>query len=368
VLQLEGIRLLVAGSLHPFGTYVPDVVTRELVTSLQEKGAFVETMLIPFHPLNEDAVICQAAAWSLFDFSSGKSGPYNAIITTSFPAIFLNYPAKIIWLFKDFRPVLDQYGKKSPLFPQSFQNEEKRLLLNSMISKAHEGARATFYATQGILERSSLYSGCSGEVLEIPYQTQKHDHEVNEVGCKNSNSDSMTILLCVDRDSLPRALNVIDILATLKPDCNLIVYGHTDCKLPVLDRAYSLHAVEFNGYARDDRWDQDLKRTRIILDTRRRDEFNPLVLEAARQGKAIFCPEQSRWSHTLIKQTIGGGIFPEQTEQIENLLKKMIEERTRYCEYGKNWSNLQRNNTWDQIITRLLTVNLSNKDQQGNTI
>ncbi|MDH4063929.1 MAG: glycosyltransferase family 1 protein, partial [Acidobacteriota bacterium] len=102
--------ILVCETQVPFVRGGAELLVRQLVAQLRQRGFDTDRVSLPFKWYPKDEILAHAAAWRLLDLSESNGRRVDLLIGTKFPSYFARHPRKVCWLVHQHRAAYELAG------------------------------------------------------------------------------------------------------------------------------------------------------------------------------------------------------------------------------------------------------------------
>lgn len=355
---LNGYKILVAGTWAPFSNMYPNVPIQGLIESLKNRGALVDLMQIPFHAIDDEAVLRTVTAWSLFDFTGNGNDDYTAVITTSFPSFHLSHPRKIVWWINGASYILNHFFSDSSLISLNEQNNF--FILQKLLKKTLSSSKAVFVSRQTIEKNLSEFIGVKSNYLSV---LPREFPENTSFKIENEANNPLHLLISFDETSHSSVVLFLKHLAELDFPLSLTFICDKLLSLTLkgelAENNFALETEIMTDYT-PPLWDKCLKNSNLIIDFRKIKGINPLLLEAAHWEKTFFINEESDWSIKVIEKTKTGNIFNNEFKNLLSFIEILHNNRNKSLFENSSWNNYFTS-SWDVHLKKLLSPILGGK-------
>ena len=160
--------VLVCTAQAPFITGGAEILVRELVDRLRDRGFRVDTVSIPFHGHPPSELMRQALAWRLLELRETTGRPVDLVIPTKFPSYLVRHPRKVAWLFHQYREAYDLFGSEMGSFSEEPEDLRVREAIHAMDASALGECRSIFTISRNVADRLGRFNRLSGTPLYPP--------------------------------------------------------------------------------------------------------------------------------------------------------------------------------------------------------
>jgi glycosyltransferase involved in cell wall biosynthesis len=145
-----------------------ELLVRQLVAELRQRGVATDRVSIPFKWYPKDEILPHAAAWRMLDLSESNGRPIDLVITTKFPTYFARHPKKVCWLVHQHRAIYELCATEY----SDFAHEEIDVGLRDRIMALDERmlgeCEGLYTISQTVTSRLRKYNGLDSTPLYHP--------------------------------------------------------------------------------------------------------------------------------------------------------------------------------------------------------
>ncbi len=160
--------VLVCTAQAPFVTGGAEILVRELVASLKQRGFRADAVSVPFHGYPPSEVTRQALAWRLLELRETDGRRPDLVIATKFPSYLVCHPRKVAWLFHQYREAYDLFGTEHSPLGDSPADRELRGAIRSMDGAGLGECRRIFAISRNVAGRLARWNALPATALYPP--------------------------------------------------------------------------------------------------------------------------------------------------------------------------------------------------------
>ena len=343
------MKVALVNTLTPYVRGGAEIVAEDLAEQLNVFGHEAQLFRIPF-PLSFDTrVMDSLLAARMLHFDD-----YDRVIAFKFPAYSVKHPAKVIWMFHQFRQIyeLADTELRIPNTPQgNWMTERIHAADNVYISEA----RHVFTIAQESHDRLKQYNGIESEILRTPLK----DISVFRHGKTGD------YIFCASRiDRLKRQDMAVQAMKYTKSGVKLIIAGQCpDKELMEEMRAY----IRENGLEQKvlirDEWITEEEKIDYIANCLgviyipfKEDSSGIVTMEAQYSGKPVITCLDSGGTTEFVQDGETGYVTKPTPRGLAAAMDMLYEERLAAEKMGHTGYDeiMGRNMTWENTIRRLL--------------
>lgn len=165
---MRSLRIVVAATQVPFESGGAEWHADALVAQLEARGHAVELVRLPFQWDPREAALRSALAWRLLDFSQSGGRPIDLLIATRFPSYVARHPAKVVWLFHQFRQAYDLHESGVDGFPDTPEGRVLRSHVIELDNAALRECRRIYTTSRNNVARLQRFNQLEAQVLRLP--------------------------------------------------------------------------------------------------------------------------------------------------------------------------------------------------------
>ena len=160
--------VLVCAAQAPFVTGGAEILVRDLVEQLRQRGFRADAVSVPFHGHPPSEVVRQALAWRLLELRETSGRPVDLVIPTKFPSYLVRHPRKVAWLFHQHREAYDLFGSTVGSFTDDPEDLKVRDAVHAMDATGLGECASIFTISRNVADRLSRFNRLAGKALYPP--------------------------------------------------------------------------------------------------------------------------------------------------------------------------------------------------------
>jgi glycosyltransferase involved in cell wall biosynthesis len=338
--------IVVCEAQVPFVYGGAELHVRQLVTELRRHGFRADRVSIPFKWYPKDQLLAHAAAWRMVDLTESNGQPIDAVIATKFPTYFVKHPAKITWLFHQYRAIYDLCGTPYSEFDHLEADVRLREQLIALDNEMLGESRQLFSNARNTARRLEKYNGLCAEPLYHPPPLAE----------RLKPGPFGDYVLSVGRlESVKRVDLVIRALAFVE-GVRLIVVGEGPQR-PLLEAAAAAEQVAdrvvFAGAVDDETLVTLYAGALAVVFPPFDEDYGYVTLEAFLARKPVVTTTDAGGPLEFVEDEVSGLITAPAAEAVAAAVARLAADRTRAAELGSAGYERARAITWTGVIERL---------------
>lgn len=160
--------IVVCETQVPFVRGGAELLVRQLVTELRERGFDATRVSLPFKWYPKDEILPHAAAWRLLDLSESNGRPIDLLIGTKFPTYFARHPRKVCWLVHQHRAAYELCGTEYSDFTHDEGDVGLREQLMALDTRMLGECAGLYTISRTVSHRLQQYNGLPSVPLYHP--------------------------------------------------------------------------------------------------------------------------------------------------------------------------------------------------------
>jgi glycosyltransferase involved in cell wall biosynthesis len=326
-----------------------ELLVRQLVDELRQRGVPTDRVSLPFKWYPKDEILPHAVAWRLLDLSESNGRRIDLVIATKFPTYFARHPKKVCWLVHQHRAAYELCATEY----SDFANEEIDVGLRDRIMALDEqmlGECAGLYTiSQTVTARLAKYNGLPSTPLYHPPLLAPR-LQPGEYG---------SYVLSVARLERNKRVDLaVRAMAHLPSHLRLVVVGdgshrrlieRTAEELDVRDR------VTFTGAIEDAALLPLYRDALCVVYAPYDEDYGLATLEGFLAAKPVITAEDSGGTLEFVRDGVNGRVVTPTPEAIAAAVAEVDADRTRAASWGDAGREMARAISWDTVIDRLLS-------------
>ena len=343
-------RVAVVTSHPPFAAGGHLVITKGLVTALQEAGHEARVILTPQNRFGRQGA-AYLATW-LTDVGVAWDGrPIDHVISFRFPSYAVRHSSHVCWLNHRMREYYDQWPRFSA--PLSRRARAKEGLRRRAIHAADRwlltrNVRRVFAQSRTIQQRLARWGAIPADVLYPPPPPRAY--RCDEYG---------DFLFVVSRLSpLKRVRLIIEALA--RPEAagvRCVIAGDGEQRAELcrqLDQLGLSDRVSLVGSIGDEQLVEYLARCRAVCFPPQDEDYGLVTLEAFVSGKGVITCSDSGGPAELVRSGTDGFITEPEPDALARVFRQVMDDAVLAERMGASAKAHAADFTWDRTIRQLL--------------
>lgn len=343
------MKVALLNTMTPYVRGGAEILVDDLAAQLCLHGHNVEMFRLPF-PLSAESPLVQtiAAARML------RLDNYERVIAFKFPAYCVRHPAKVMWMFHQFRQVYELWGTEYGLQANP-TTEVIRTVIKTADDEDISKSRHIYTNAREVTNRLLKFNNIKSEVLSPPLLNA-------EAYYSGATGDYMFYPSRIT--TFKRQHLAIEAMWYVKSDVKLIIAGKCDEmgyaeKLGNLIQKFNLH----NRVQVINEWISDEKKIDLMANSLgvmyipyKEDSCGFVSMEGFYSSKPVVSCIDSGGTSELIDDGKDGYITEATPEALALVMDKLYEDKQKAEQMGvaARKEILRRNITWPETIRRLL--------------
>lgn len=339
--------VLVAATQVPFQRGGAEWHVDALAAQLVAHGFRSEIVRLPFQWDPREEVLRACLAWRLLDLTRAGGVPVDLLIATRFPSYVARHPAKVVWLFHQFRQAYDLHDAGIDGFPTTPEGQALHRHVIELDTRALRECRRIFTTSRNNASRLKRYNGLSAEVLRLPlvapesYRSEAWEDCVLSVG-RLERLKRTDLLVRAARELPPKAKVVVVGEGTEREALEALASA-----LGVADR------VTFTGYL-DDAAVRDLyARCSAVFYAPWDEDYGLVTLEAFHSRKPVVTTTDAGGVLEFVRDGETGLVAEPDPASIASCLTRLLADKDRARQLGEAGFASVRHIVWDEVIRAL---------------
>jgi glycosyltransferase involved in cell wall biosynthesis len=151
-----------------------ELLVRQLVDELRQRGFETDRVSMPFKWYPRDELLPHAAAWGLLDLSESNGRPIDLLIATKFPTYLARHPRKVCWLVHQHRAAYELAATPYSDFGHDEIDVALRDRLMAIDERALGACAGRYTISRTVTERLRRYNGLDSTPLYHPPLLARH--------------------------------------------------------------------------------------------------------------------------------------------------------------------------------------------------
>lgn len=326
-----------------------ELLVRQLVDELRQRGFETDRVSIPFKWYPKEEILPHAAAWGLIDLSESNGRPIDLVIATKFPTYLARHPRKVCWLVHQHRAAYELAATPYSDFAHDEIDVALRDRLMAIDERAIEGCVGRYTISRTVSERLRKYNGLDSTPLYHPpllanrITPGPYDNYVLSVARLEQNK---RVDLAVRSVAFwPEALS-------------LVVVGEGSHRVLVeraAEEAGVAHRVRFLGAVSDDELPGLYQHALAVVYVPFDEDYGLVTLEGFLAAKPVVTATDSGGTLEFVEDGVTGRVTAPDARAIGEAVAELHGARPLAAALGAAGRERASAITWDQVIDRLVS-------------
>lgn len=342
------MRIALVNTFTPYVRGGAEILVDNLTLQLRLHGHQVDAFKVPFPDALGSSLVSTISAVRMMRFDG-----YDRVIAFKFPAYCLRYPAKVIWLFHQFRQVYELWDTPYGL-GHDYESQSLQAIVKSADGSDIPLARNIYTIAEEVSRRLMDYNGIGSSAIYPPLQNS--DEYYNEcVGDYLFYPSRIT--------DLKRQLLVVQAMACTKSNVKLVIAGvsednqYMEAIIKTIKQNHLEKKIEVHNEWISDKMKLDLYAKCLgVIFTPYHEDYGFITLEAFYSSKPLITCIDSGGSMEFVDEGKTGYAVEPSPQAIALAMDRLYENKVNAERMGieARRSILQRNISWPETIRRLL--------------
>jgi glycosyltransferase involved in cell wall biosynthesis len=343
-------KVLVLEAQTPFVHGGAEILVRQLVSALRERGYEADIVSIPFRDEPRDEIMAHAAAWRLIDVTRSLESPVDVVIATKFPTYFVKHPAKVAWLVHQHRAAYELCGTQFSSFDHTDQDVGLRKRLIDLDTRMLGECAALFSIAQTVSDRLEKFNGLHAEALYHPPKL---------AGRLTPGPYGDYMLTVARLEHVKRIDLAIDAFQHVDRSLRLIVAGDGSARPRLEERVNALglrDRVKLVGRVSDEELVGLYAGSRGVLFAPFDEDYGYVTLEAFLAHKPVVTASDSGGTLEFVLDGVNGFIAAPSPDAIAAAINRLAADERLAARLGDGGYERARTITWDGVVERLVAA------------
>ena len=326
-----------------------ELLVRQLVSELRQRGFATDRVSLPFKWYPKDEILPHAAAWRMLDLSESNGQPIDLLIGTKFPTYFARHPNKVCWLVHQHRAVYELCATEF----SDFHHEEIDVGIRDKIMALDEQmlgeCRALYTISETVTARLRKYNGLTSTPLYHPPL----------LAPKLRGGEYGSYVLSVARLERNKRVDlIVRALAHLPSHLRLVLVGDGSHRRHVERDAERLGVrdrITFAGAVSDEDLVELYRDALCLVYVPFDEDYGLATLEGFLAEKPVVTARDSGGTLEFVRDGENGFVVEPQPEAIAAAVARLDGDRARAASFGTCGREVARAITWDTVIERLVS-------------
>jgi glycosyltransferase involved in cell wall biosynthesis len=326
-----------------------ELLVRQLVSELRQRGFATDRVSLPFKWYPKDEILPHAAAWRMLDLSESNGQPIDLVIATKFPTYFARHPNKVCWLVHQHRAAYELCATEF----SDFHHEEIDIGLRDRIMALDEQmlgeCKALYTISETVTSRLEKYNGLRSTPLYHPPL----------LAPKLAAGPYGNYVLSVARLERNKRVDlIVQALAHLPSHLRLIVVGDGSHRKFIERDAERLgiqDRVIFAGAVNDDELVGLYRDALCLVYVPFDEDYGLATLEGFLAEKPVITAQDSGGTLEFVRSGENGFVVEPAAEAIAAAIIKLDGDRRLAASFGSHGRQIAAAISWDAVIDRLVS-------------
>lgn len=343
-----GLPTIVIGATQvPFQQGGAEWHAAALLGQLRQRGFRAEIVQLPFQWDPREAALRSALAWRLLDFTQAAGLPIDLFIGTRFPSYAARHPAKVVWLFHQFRQAYDLHEAGLDGFPETPEGQALRRHVIELDTQSLRECRRIYTTSHNNALRLRRFNGLEAEVLRLPLDEPQAfwagDYEpfVLSVGRLVSLKRTDLLLRAMARLSAPA-------------EARIVGEGPERTALEALTRELGLgERVRFLGRLGDAETRALYARAGAVFYAPWDEDYGLVTLEAFQARRPVVTTRDAGGPLEFVSHEVTGLVAEPEPQAVADALARLLREPGLARRLGEAGHAAVRPLSWDAVVSAL---------------
>jgi glycosyltransferase involved in cell wall biosynthesis len=326
-----------------------ELLVRQLVTELRQRGFATDRVALPFKWYPKDEILPHAAAWRMLDLSESNGQPIDLVIGTKFPTYFARHPNKVCWLVHQHRAVYELCATEF----SDFHDEEIDVGLRDRIMRLDEEMLAECHGlytiSKTVTARLQKYNGLPSTPLYHPPL----------LAPKLAHGEYANYVLSVARLERNKRVDlIVQAMAHLPSHLRLVVVGDGSHRRHVEREAEQLgirDRITFAGAVSDETLVEFYRDALCLAYVPFDEDYGLATLEGFLAQKPVVTARDSGGTLEFVRDGDNGFVVDPSPEAIAAAVARLDANRGQAASFGQNGRETAAAISWDTVIERLVS-------------
>lgn len=342
------MKVALLNTMTPYVRGGAEILVDDLAAQLRLHGHDADIFRLPFPASIEGSLVHNIAASRMLRFDK-----YERVLAFKFPAYCVPHPAKVLWVFHQFRQIYELWGTDFGLHTMP-KAERIREIVRNADQKDILQSRHIYTIAQEVSNRLKHYNDISSEVIYPPLKNSENYY----------NSKTGDYLFYPSRiTELKRQLLAVEAMRFVKSDIKLVIAGISEEPKYINTiykkiRKYGLKKkmIIYNQWISDDYKMKLMAESLGCIFVPYKEDYGFITLESFYSSKPVITCNDSGGSTEFVEDGHTGYITEATPQALATAMDKLYEDRKKAEQMGvaARKEILSRNITWPETIRRLL--------------
>jgi glycosyltransferase involved in cell wall biosynthesis len=326
-----------------------ELLVRQLVSELRQRGIATDRVSLPFKWYPKDEILPHAAAWRMLDLSESNGRPIDLVIATKFPTYFARHPRKVCWLVHQHRAAYELCATEF----SDFGHEEIDVGLRDRIMDLDERmlgeCQGLYTISKTVTARLEKYNG-------LPSIPLYHPPLIAPRLSGGSYGDYVLSVARLERNK--RVDLAVRALVHLPDHLRLMVVGEGSHRPSIEREAEALgirDRITFTGPVSDGELVMLYRDALCLVYAPFDEDYGLATLEGFLAEKPVVTAHDSGGTLEFVRDGENGFVVDPDPAALADAVARLDANRGLAAALGRNGRDVARAITWDTVIERLLS-------------
>jgi glycosyltransferase involved in cell wall biosynthesis len=341
--------VLVCETQVPFVRGGAELLVRQLVDELRQRGFETDRVSVPFKWYPKEEVLPHAAAWSLLDLTESNGKAVDLVIPTKFPSYLARHPKKVCWLVHQHRAAYELAATEYSDIGHEEIDVALRERLMAIDERALGECAARYTISRTVSARLQRYNGLDSTPLYHPPR----------LAPRLSPGPYGDYVISVARLEQNKRVDLaIRSVAHWPPSLRLVVVGEGSQRAAVERLAEDVGVasrVSFLGAVADDALVDLYRQALAVLYVPYDEDYGLVTLEAFLAAKPVVTATDSGGTLEFVEHDVTGAVVAPEPVAIGQAVAALDAARQRAAAMGDAGRARAATITWDGVIDRIVS-------------
>lgn len=326
-----------------------ELLVRQLVSELRQRGIATDRVSLPFKWYPKDEILPHAAAWRMLDLSGSNGRTIDLVIATKFPTYFARHPRKVCWLVHQHRAAYELCATEFSDFGHDEIDVGLRDRLMALDEEMLGECRGVYTISRTVSARLEKYNGLASTPLYHPPL----------IAPLLSAGPSGNYVLSVARLERNKRVDLaVRALAHMPAHLTMVLVGEGSHR-PFIEReAEALgvrHRLVFAGAVADAELVTLYREALCLVYAPFDEDYGLATLEGFLAEKPVVTARDSGGTLEFVRDGENGFVVDPDPAAIADAVARIDADRRRAAEMGQSGRAVAAAISWDAVIERLLS-------------
>ncbi len=326
-----------------------ELLVRQLVDELRQRGFETDRVSIPFKWYPKDELLPHAAAWGLLDLSESNGRPIDLLIATKFPTYLARHPRKVCWLVHQHRAAYELATTPYSDFAHDELDVAMRDRLMAIDERSMGECVGRYTISRTVTDRLRRYNGLDSTPLYHPPLLAR----------RLTPGPYGNYVLSVARLEQNKRVDLAVRSVTHWPEAVTLVVVGEGSQRALVERAAAdagvAHRVTFLGGVSDDALPALYRDALAVVYVPFDEDYGLVTLEAFLAAKPVVTASDSGGTLEFVEDGVTGRVTAPEPRAIGEAVAELHGARHVAARLGSAGRERAAAITWDQVIDRLVS-------------